>query len=143
VDWNTLLATLVGALAAILGGFLLQRRVERRRQIGGVRRIASQLSRSSIEISAVIESSSDSWFEGPHAGIQTDAWDTHAADLIGRLSPADFDLLDTLHRNLGYAAEWGMTRNEGPRLRTEIDDAEKAIASLATPTWFDRHVWRI
>lgn len=147
MDWGTVLATLIGAVvgaaAAMVGSLLLQVRIERRRQIAGARLILTQLRRSGVELDLLGEREDETWIEGPHQGIRTDAWQTHAADLIGRLRPRDFETIDRTHHELTQASEWGMTLNETRRLRDEVDAAERILEPLAGPTWFDHHVWRL
>jgi hypothetical protein len=80
--------------------------------------------------------------EGPHRAIRTDAWDEHAADLVGRLGDT-FERAEHIHHHLAQAAEWGFTANEGRNLPTDIDALVRDLESLRRPTWFDRHIWRL
>jgi hypothetical protein len=142
--WPALLGAIVGGLFTLAGAMALELRRERRRQLGGARLVLSELERSEIEVGVLSDMDRDGWLEGPLKAIRTEAWQASAADLIGRLTPTDFDRVDRAHAHLSQASEWGLTWQEATEsLPDEIAVAEAVVRGLVTPTWFDRHVWRL
>lgn len=142
--WAALLGAIVGGVLALAGTMAVELRRDRRRQLGGARLVLSQLDRTGVELGVLSDAmAAETWLDGPHRNIRTDAWDASAADFVGRLSRADFDVVDRVHLRLMQAGEWGLTRDEVDRLAEQIIDVFRIIGAIAEPTWFDRHVWRL
>ncbi len=138
-----LLGALIGGLFTLAGAMAVELRRDRRRQLAGARLILSQLERSSVEVGLLTLDSDEAVHEGPHTDIRIDAWQEYAADLIGRLTAAEFDQVDALHAGLARDADWGNLQ-QGLEMRAEaIPPVQAIIERLAKPTWFDRHVWRL
>lgn len=139
--WAALLGAVVGGFFAIAGSVAVELRRDRRRQLGAARLVVSRLEWSAIEIQAA--SDAEQWHEGPHPAIRTLEWETHAADLVGRLRAHDFAAIDETHTRLAQAASWGFTASERASLVNDAHTAAKILAPLARLTWIDRHVWRL
>jgi hypothetical protein len=140
--WAALLGAIVGGLLSLVGTMAVELRIERRRQLGGARLVLSQLDRAVVEL-GVLSDEAESWLDGPHENIRTDAWDASGVDFVGRLSRADFDLVDRFYTRLARAGEWGLTQADLSALAEQAVDVGVIIGLQTEPTWFDRHVWRL
>jgi hypothetical protein len=145
--WAALLGAVVGGVLTLAGTLTVEVRRDRRRQIGAARLIVSELDRAIVELNVLTDDSPEpgraSWKEGPHRGIGTTTWERRAADFVGSLDSATFELVDRAHSALGQAGEFGFTQKEGLGLIEVASSARSVIAPLGRPTWLDRHVWRL
>lgn len=138
--WPALFGALLGGVLALAGSLVVEIRKDRRRQLGAVRLILSQLRRGVVELQVLTVDQEATWLEGPHASIRTSAWEEHAADFVGLLDQPPFELVDKLHDDLAWASELGFTRKEGGHLIDRIGVVEKVLEPLSRPAWIDRHV---
>jgi hypothetical protein len=70
-------------------------------------------------------------------------WDASAADLVARLSPAEFEAVEDLRREMTLASEMGLYQREAAELVPKIERASAILEPLTRLTWFDRRVWRL
>ena len=141
--WAALLGAIVGGVFTLIGGLAVEVRRDRRRQIAAARTVSSDLSRSWVEISVLVDSSQETWLEGPHQGIGMPAWHADAAYFVGRLSTEEFENIDDLSRELTSAGELGFLVGEADALRESIGFAQAFIKPHARPSGFDRLVLRL
>jgi hypothetical protein len=144
VDWSALASRLVGALAAILGGLLLQLRSERRRMLGTSRIVVHEVRRNAAAV--------EWYFERTHAvprselvhvalQISTTGWDGHNTELAHLLSDELIDDIERVYAELRDVSPWSLKVN--PDWRTRLREIERRLVAASHRTWFDHHVWRI
>lgn len=158
--WAALLGAGVGGFFALAAGFSIELRRDRRRQLAAARLVLSEFRRSDVEVfvqaseertrvqgldpAELDEAEEAGWLPGPHPKISGDAWLAHAAEFVGALNAADFDLVEGAAAGLREAGEFGfMIDYDANQLRAAITRAEQILEPLTKPTRFDRHVWRL
>lgn len=159
--WATLLGAVVGGFLALLGGFSIELRRDRRRRLGAARLVIVEFERSQAEVLAeatkerlrveqlnpdeMSEEELHGWLPGPHPKISADAWFANAAEFVGVLNEYNFKLVEHDAHAVQSAGEYGFLigDDDAAYLRAEIDRAKAILEPLTKPTWFDRHVWRL
>jgi hypothetical protein len=158
--WAALLGAAVGGFFALAAGFTIELRRDRRRQIAAARLVLAEFRHSGVKIfvealgeqtrvaqldpAELDEAEAYGWLPGPHPEIKGDAWLTLAAEFVGALNEADFDLVDRTAADLRSAGDQGFTiDSDFNKMRAAITASEQILGPLTKPTWFDRHVWRL
>jgi hypothetical protein len=158
--WAVLLGAAVGGFFALAAGFTIELRRDRRRQIAAARLVLAEFRHSNLEIfveasreqarvseldpAELDEAEAAGWLPGPHPKIRGHAWLTLAAEFVGALNEADFDLVDRAAADLRSAGDSGFTIDyDVNKMRAAITSSEQILGPLTKPTWVDRHVWRL
>jgi hypothetical protein len=159
--WAALLGAVVGGFFALAGGFSVELRRDRRRQLTAARLVIVEFDRSRVEIFAkatkerlrveqlnpdqMSEEELHGYLPGPHPKISADAWFANAAEFVGALDDDTFGLVEHDAHAVQSAGEYGFLigDDDAAYLRGEIDRAKGILEPLTKPTWFDRHVWRL
>jgi hypothetical protein len=157
--WAALLGAVVGGFFALAGGFSVEFRRERRRQIAAARLVLAEFTTSAVDVFVEVtaeqtrvaeldpaeldEAERAGWLPGPHPKIKSDTWLAHAAEFVGALEAADFDLVDRAAAEVHRAGVYGFYIRGANELSDLISGCTPVLEPLTKPTWVDRHVWRL
>ena len=140
-----LIGALIGGVLALLGGFFLQWRADRRRMLGVGRMVVAELRRNANEIefhfvSKELDAEGSREVMSVRLPIETQAWDTHGAELSHLL---DDELLERLERLYYYLRRFTVEPALAPNWAPDLRGAEATLRRRVGRTWWDRHILRL
>lgn len=140
-----LIGALIGGVLALLGGFFLQWRADRRRMLGVGRMVVAELRRNANEIhhhfvSQEHDPDGSREVVSVRLPIETQAWDTHGSELSHLL---DDELIEQLERLYYYLRRFNVEPRLAPNWTPDLAGAEATLRRRVGRTWWDRHLLRL